>query len=264
MQIFLLTLIKSVIIQIVGVLGIFFVLGFVHAQIQFWTHKNYNRTLGWKGILWTAWIGTPVHELGHIFFAKLFRHKIHKISIFQPDEASGNLGHVEHSYNPHSLYQKIGNFFIGSAPMIFGSIILMIFLYLFVANGKEVFLPLTEQSHSITSFIASIAESLKNLFSTQNMSSWNFWLFLYMSFCIASHMAPSKADRNGMWKGFFWMLILLVLINAIVIWLGGDITSYVLSITQYLGIFIALFLYAILLSILHLMLSLVLVIIFWK
>ena len=264
MQIYLITLITAVFLQIIGVLGIFFALGFVHSKLQYFTHKNYRQTLGWKGIIWTAWIGTPIHEIGHAFFAKVFRHKINNISIFQPNEASGNLGHVDHSFNPRSLYQKIGNFFIGAAPMIFGSVVLIIFLYFFVPNGKEVFAPLAEQQNSISGFITSIIASLKNLFAPENISAWNFWLFLYISFAVSSHMAPSNQDQKGMWKGFVWLVFLVVIINAIPLALGVDITAYVLNITQYLGMLTAIFIYAILLSLLHLILSSVILLPFKK
>ena len=264
MQVYFVTLITAVFLQIAGVLGIFFALGFVHSKLQYLTHKHYRQTLGWKGILWTAWIGTPIHEIGHAFFAKVFRHKIHNITIFHPGEASGNLGHVNHSYNPKSLYQQIGNFFIGAAPMIFGSMALIIFLYFFVPNGKEVFLPLAEQQNTISGFVSSIIDSLKNLFAGENIRAWNFWLFLYVSFAVSSHMAPSKQDQKGMWKGFAWLVLLVIIINGITLALGVDITNYVLSITKYLGILTAIFVYAILLSLLHLILSAMLLLPFKK
>ena len=59
---FTLTLTKAVVIQITGVLGIFFVFGYVLAKLQEWTQKNYYLSVGWKGILWTDWFGTPIHE----------------------------------------------------------------------------------------------------------------------------------------------------------------------------------------------------------
>ena len=62
--------------QLIGVFGIFFVFGFVLSRLQRWTSSNYYRSVGWKGILWTAWLGTPIHELSHVFFAWLFRHRI--------------------------------------------------------------------------------------------------------------------------------------------------------------------------------------------
>src|SRR3989339_2044244 len=139
MQEFLLTLTQAVAIQIAGIFGIFFAFGFVLATLQEWTQKKYHQSIGWKGILWTAWMGTPIHELGHVFFAKIFRHTINEVYLFRPNPATGNLGHVDHSYRTHSWYQRIGNFFIGAAPLIWGSAVLVAMLYFLLPNGREVF-----------------------------------------------------------------------------------------------------------------------------
>jgi hypothetical protein len=255
MQEFLITLGKTVVIQIIGLFGIFFVFGIILSILQKKTHQIYMQTIGWKGILWTAWIGTPIHEFGHAFFAKLFRHKIVEISVFKPNEETGELGHVEHTFKKFSLYQRIGNFFIGSAPMIFGSIFLVLMLYFLLPNGKEIFQPLQNNTSSIFIIFTSVAKTLWNLFSIENITAWNFWLFLYMSFAIASHIAPSKKDRQGMWGGLFWLILILIIINAIALYLETDITKYILAINQYLGIFIAVFTYALIISIIHYILA---------
>lgn len=252
---YLLILGKSVLIQLLGVLGIFFLFGYILEKLQQWTQQNYHRSVGWKGILITAWIGTPIHELGHAFFAKIFHHRIDRISLFEPNEQTGGLGHVDHSYKKYSLYQRIGNFFIGAAPMIWGSIFLVTMLYFLLPNGKEIFSPLAGEISSATTFFSSLKLTFLNLFALENISTWNFWLFLYISFCIASHIAPSKQDRYGMWKGFIWIVLLLIIVNAITLGLGVDITKYILATNQYLGIFVGVFIYATIISLLHLILS---------
>ena len=262
MQEFLIVLLKSILIQLTGLFGIFFVIGFFHSVIQQKTLENYQRSLGWKGILWTAWIGTPIHEMGHAFFALIFRHKIISVRIFEPNHESGNLGHVDHSYNTKSLYQVVGNFFIGSAPMIFGSAILIIFLYSFVPNAKDIFIPLFLHFQNPWQFLQAIFQSLQNLFTLENIRHWNFWLFLYLSLAVASHMAPSKPDRHGMWRGFYWIAILLILVNIITLLLKVDITVYILNLSQYLGFFVAIFIYALLLAFLHYLISMILLILF--
>src|SRR3989339_1402398 len=262
MQEFLIVLLKSILIQLTGLFGIFFIIGFFQSILQQKTLENYQRSLGWKGILWTAWMGTPIHEMGHYFFAKVFHHRIDSVRIFEPNAESGNLGHVSHSYNTKSIYQKLGNFFIGAGPMIFGSIVLVIFLYFFVPNAKEIFNPLFASFHNPLEFLTAIYESLKNLFAIDNISQWNFWLFFYLSLAVASHMAPSKPDRRGMWSGFFWIVLLLIIINLITLLLGVDITKYVLNLSQFLGLFVSIFFYGLLLSFLHFLISVVILIVF--
>jgi len=256
MYTFFLTLLKAVVLQLLGVLGVFFALGFVLSKLQEWTQKNYMRAVGWKGILWTGWIGTPIHELGHAFFAKIFRHKVTRIALFEPNKETGELGTVEHSYSTYNLYQRIGNFFIGAAPMIFGSLFLVLMLAFLVPNGREVFAPLRE-TDSLSTVLNGVWNTLTHLFNKENILEWNFWLFLYISFCIASHIAPSKEDRRGMWNGLIWIVLISLLINALTLLFGKDITQYILHVNNYLGVFIGIFVYALILSLVHFLLSVI-------
>ncbi len=249
------TIAKITLLQLLGIFGIFFLLGYILSFIQTTTHRNYRDTVGWKGILWTAWFGTPIHELGHIIFAKIFRHKVNSFRIFAPNEETGGLGHVDHSYSKKSVYQSIGNFFIGAAPMIFGGIILTLLVHFVLPNGKEVLGPLMSETPAFGNIWPAIKNIFTGLFTVENMTSWNFWLFLYISFCISSHMAPSKQDRVGMWKGFAWIVILFLIINIFAVLLKVDPTNYILKINQYLSIFTAIFIYATVISLSHLIIS---------
>jgi len=253
MRTFFLAALLTTFTQVIGVLGIFFVFGYILALLQQKTQAWYRKTVGWKGILWTAWFGTPFHEFGHIIFAKLFRHKISEIRLFSPDEKSGNLGHVAHQYNPRNLYQQIGNFFVGAAPMIFGTIMLSLFVIFLLPNGKEIFGPLTQARPSFL-FLASLAQTLRLFFSWENLQAWNFWLFLYLSFCVVGHIAPSEEDRRGMWKGFVWLILLLLLINIITLLFSVNLTATILKVNQYLGIVFAMFIYATIIALFHFLL----------
>ena len=238
-------------LQLASLLGVFLLFGFLLSHIQAFTHRMYVRSVGWKGILWTAWMGTPIHELGHVFFAKIFRHTINEVYLFRPNPATGNLGHVDHSYRTHSWYQRIGNFFIGAAPLICGSAVLVAMLYFLLPNGREVFAPLVRELAGGRDFFSSLGESLANLFSGENIRTWNFWVFLYVSFCVASHMAPSRADQSGMWRGLFWIVALLLILNLVAVAARADITGYVLALSRSLKFLIGIFAYALLISILH-------------
>lgn len=249
----LITIITHVGIQLLACVGIFFVFGFILSKIQSVINTQYQRAFGWKGILWTAWIGTPVHELSHALIAWLFHHKIHHISLFQPNEETGGLGHVEHSYEKYSLWQQIGNFFIGAAPMIAGPIVLTALLYTFIPHARETFLPLTETTPDIRSIGMGFFASVTSLFTFVNLHVWQFWVFLYLSFCVSCHMAPSSADLRGMYRGFAWVIILLILVNTGAVLVDVSLNSYLPTVYRYLHIFTSLFLYATLLSIIHLM-----------
>ena len=228
--------------------------GFVLSRLQRWTSSNYYRSVGWKGILWTAWLGTPIHELSHVFFAWLFRHRIIKISLFKPNRETGELGHVDHSYNRLSIYQRMGSFFVGAGPMIIGPFVLTFLLYALVPNAKGVFNPLIDTFSSVSAFTTSVV-AIGKLFIVENIRSWKFWIFIYLSLCVASHLAPSRADLKTMWGGLAWIFGLVIVINAATLMLNIDLTAYVLRVNQYLGIFTAIFLYATILSVIHFIFS---------
>lgn len=254
MQDFLLNLLKTVGIQIFSIFGIFFVLGFILLQLQKATNNQYARSIGWKGILFTAWFGTPIHEIGHVVFAKLFRHKVTHIALFEPNPNTGGLGHVEHQFQPYSLYQRVGNFFIGAAPMIFGSIVLVTMLYIFVPNAKEIFASIFHEKYTLPILFSSVKNFFLGLFALENIKTSIFYAFLYLSFCIASHIAPSGQDLKNMWGGFTWMIVLLIIVNAVPVFLGVNINEYIKSSYAVMTILIAIFLYAIFISLLHLFL----------
>jgi hypothetical protein len=67
-------------------------------------------------------IGIIIHELSHLIVALLFRHHIQGVALLRiPNykiEGDTQLGYVQHTWQPSSLYQQSGNFFIGLAPLI--------------------------------------------------------------------------------------------------------------------------------------------------
>ncbi len=242
---------KVTAIQLAGIFGVFFLLGYLLSKLQKLSNENYLKALGWKGILWTAWIGTPFHELGHYLFAKIFHHKVVEIALFRPNKETGGLGHVNHSYKKSSIYQTLGNFFIGAAPMIFGTLLLFLLLSFLLPNGKGILSVLIDARTSLSSLVASIPTVFGMIFSTTNIITWQFWLFLYLSFAISSHIAPSNQDRKGMWSGFLWIVILIFLLNFAALLLRIDLTSYILKTAGYLNVLTALTLYALVMSIIH-------------
>ncbi|MFH1286828.1 MAG: hypothetical protein ABII02_03695 [Candidatus Magasanikbacteria bacterium] len=249
-------LFKISLTQILGIFGVFFVFGYVLSQLQRYIHKQYMQSVGWKGILWTGIIGTPIHEIGHYIFAKLFLHRIEKVSLFKPNKETGGLGHVNHSYHKKSIFQNIGNFFIGAAPLIFGSGVLYLLFRFFLSGSSAMFDLL--RSTDLTSFNSiwiSVRQVGSIFLSAFDASSWKWWLFLYLSFAVSSHLAPSKQDQKGMWSGFIWIVCIIIIINTIALFAQSNITSSVLGLSQYLRFLTAIFLYATFVSVLHFLIA---------
>lgn len=96
---------------------------------------------------------------------------------------------------------------------------------------------------------------LKNIFFTifspTNLHSVQFWIWLYFSFAIATHLAPSWEDQKTMWRGLVWIVIILIIANASALLLNYNLTPYLLKIKAYEGIFIFAFWYALAVSLIH-------------
>jgi len=85
---------------------------------------------GWNGLLVTAWIGTPIHELSHYIAAKLSGHQIIELKLFKPDSRTGSFGYVRHSYDSNNFYQAIiGNTIIAIAPFFGGALAIYFLMY---------------------------------------------------------------------------------------------------------------------------------------
>jgi len=229
--------------QILWIWGPLFIIGLALYFVTKLRDKAFAGSIGQKAELFlTGWVGTPVHEMGHATFCVLFRHTITEAKFFSPDE-NGTLGYVKHEYNPKSTYQQIGNFFIGMAPMLFGTVVIYALL--------GVLLPQYSDGNW---------EIFKNFFNADNLSNWRFWLFLYLSIGIASHMKLSASDLKGATGGFTTLLCLIFLVNFIAnifFVFGLKELTVVAWLTEKMDVFITLFysimLYALAVSILYLL-----------
>ena len=180
--------------------------------------------LGFGGILITAWIGTPIHELGHALMCFVFHHKVRDVQLFNPDRTTGVLGYVNHSYNPKSIYQKIGNFFIGIAPILSGTGVIMLLLAVLLPNECRDMMTAIKgfQWPNEISFASlgvikdSIAQLFGILFTQKNLKSVVFWIFMYLAVSISSHMALSKADLKGASSGIGAMYLIIVIANIVI------------------------------------------------
>ena len=134
--------------------------------------------------------------------------------------------------------------------MIFGSLVLYLLFRFLLPGTTFLDLPLYTDS-SLSLIFSTIKQTLSGLLTLSSFSTWQFWLFLYLSFCVASHLAPSRQDQKVMIHGFLWLLVVLLLINIAAILIGVNITDFIVSTNHFLGIFIALFTYALIISLIH-------------
>jgi len=241
--------------QIIWLFGPLFLIGFA----LYWVSKLRNQALakaiGGKVCLFlTGWVGTPVHQAGQALFCVIFGHKISEIKFFS-SQKDGTTGYIKHEYNPRSIYQKLGNFFIGVAPMFFGALVIYVLLWIFVpwCLPQEL-----DEGIRITGW-----KIFKNIiFNSDNFGNWRFWVFFYLSLSIASHAALNANDLKGTVPSFFILLGLIFLVNLVAsafLKYGLDSLSFTHLFTGKIDIMLSLFysimLYALAISVLYLIFS---------
>lgn len=260
---FILDVLKISTIEILYITGITILVGYLLGFLEKLINTNMQRALGYKGILVTAWLGTPVHELGHAIMCIIFGHKINRIKILQLNSSDGTLGFVEHSYNNKNIYQRIGNFFIGIGPILSGIFVLLISIYLLLPNSINVFQHSLNNNLSYNkidfgliklSLLSSIS-LIKFVFTLSNLTKLGFWIFIIIAFDVSSHIALSKPDIKGAEDGLITLYILMIFSNIVAKGFNVNTLDYVIKITKYNVYFTSLLFIALIFSIISFFIS---------
>ena len=215
------------------------ILGIIEDRANFFTW----RVVGRKGIMATAWIGTPIHELGHLLMCRLFKHKIIKFKLLDLKDPDGILGYVNHEWDRKSLYQNIGNFFIGMGPIFSGTAVLILGMYIFLPNSFATFAnystlnPGMPETNIFTKILALTAELFKSIFSAENVTSASFWIYFALAIGVSSHIALSREDFKGAGRGLVTIFTFILLVNVAALILNANISDFftgILALNVYL------------------------------
>jgi len=234
-------------------IGVFLVPGLVLALIMNYESRFVvRRALLTMGDRWYlglfGWLGTIVHELGHVIFCLIFRHKIISMKLFDPDLETGILGRVEQTYNSKSVYQLVGNFFIGLGPILLGTAIICLLSYLLLGinpfkladnfNMGSSYMPSWDALMQIFQILWTSSTILVyKLFSWHNLSGWQLYVFIYLAFAIGSSITLSPSDIKASLKGFSVILILIFIFNLATIWAGDFVSNIMTGIVGYFRVF---------------------------
>jgi hypothetical protein len=272
---FLKLVVMTTVSQLAWLLGLLFFFGFILYLLARFTRNTYMKSAGRRlDVIATGWIGTPIHELGHMFFCLIFGHRVDEFRLYKLNNGDGTLGYVNHSYDPANIYHRIGNFFIGVGPIIFGAMVLYALLYFLVPNRQVLLEGIHSHSQFIIAgirgeyskapgaFLDTIRFTTANLFTSASLSDYRFWIFLYLAMCISSHMELSPPDIKGAWKGLISLVLFFLLLNLIILgfeatgmnsemgswWHYLKIETYETGINKWVGMFAVLFVFATIIS----------------
>lgn len=246
-------IITNFLYQIIFTVGVIVAFGLLIALCR----KAFCRIAGDKGtkiLLITGAVGTPIHELSHALMCIIFGHKIVEMKLYHPDSDDGTLGYVNHTFNPRNLYHQIGNFFIGVAPILCGSGVLLLLMYLLVPG---VYSEVTEELQFIgllstdffdlstyAGYLDLFWQVISDIFDFTNSGNILWWIFVILGLMISSHMELSTADIKGGFKGFLFMAGVLLVADIIMYFISLSVlesvtaamTSFAISIASFLAI----------------------------
>lgn len=263
---------SKTLIDLFRLFGNIIIFGFILYVLSSMTRRIFAKTLSPKAELYiTGWIGTPIHELSHALFCIIFNHQINDIKLFTAK--SDTIGYVLHSYDSRSWYQQIGNFFIGVGPIIIGTIIVYILFLILAPELKyDIFYIKIDKSSDILNMalsgISNIFISILNIFANivksvidnRSFKNIGFWIFVYLSIAVASHMELSPADISHAWKGMLFIfacsLILNTFLLTIKILFNIEIPQYIISlIDKTLNTYSALLIFSCIISLFNFLIS---------
>lgn len=238
-------LIIKTIVDTLYLTGMIITIGFILGILRENSMRNFQKSFGWNAVVITSIIGVPIHELSHAILCLIFRHKISKMVLLQKRDEDGTLGYVNHSYNTASIYQQMGNFFIGVAPIFGGISVIIALMYYFIPNSYNDFIAIslnnlqvqTIDGNTIKGILESYWELIKIIFSIQNFTNPYFLLFLFLSICISTHISLSSADIKGASKGLIMIFIIVFFSNILGpsnIYIAKIILRYNLILTGFL------------------------------
>ncbi len=196
-------------------LGIIYIFGYIIYLID---KLIFKLGINHKVYIATGIIGTVIHEFSHALMCILFNHKITEMKLFSPSD-DGTLGYVTHTYHKKNIYHRIGNFFIGIAPILGGTLVIYLLLYFLLPNSC---LEIINNNTSLYNYIADgnylhilkyFWSNVKIIFSSYN--SWQLYLFLFISMFICMHMNLSGADVKGSLGGLPFIIIILLVVNGL-------------------------------------------------
>ena len=159
-------------VLVVGFFSGFIIIGLVLHYIEKIKKKHIPKDI-WK---YTAVVGIPVHETGHLTIAALFGCEIFDVKLLDLKERDGTYGYVT-----YGIYQTIphyvGMLFINAGPLILATFLLWLPVYLGAGASIEDHSPI---------------EAMR-MFWGQYDVIW-FWLFLIGGFFIAPYASLSPND----------------------------------------------------------------------
>ena len=185
---------------------------------------NYQIYFGFLGII--------IHELSHLIVALLFGHHITGVRLLMMPK-NGVAGFVNHSYLKRSIIARLGNVFIGIAPVIGGSLsIYLIFEYVLDPNLQINTIYHVLSASNINSLIGVLKANI-GMFFSRNALLWLMAILIIINITIGC-FDLSDVDLSNTKIALIPMVIFLAILLLIAGYLGFSKT--ILTMTIFIAI----------------------------
>ena len=213
----------QILLMILLFILITYVYGLIYVFIGNIVSREIQRNFGWKGFCIFGAIGVPFHELTHWIMCKIFLHKVTEVELFRPKKGKQDhiLGFVRHEYKK-TKYRQMGNFFIGAAPMMLGTGVIILLFKLLYPNSFDLIKPVGLTLLGFKVLLQNSITFLIYIFQSSNIFSWKFLLFIFFLIAISAHIDMSWVDIKGSLSG----VPLFIIISFILAVYIGRVMGY--------------------------------------
>ena len=244
-------------------LGIVVICGLCVSFFRFLFEKMLGGRWGYRVVLATSIVGTPIHELGHALMCLLFGHRITAMALWQPRAKDGTIGFVTHTFNRRNPYHVLGNLFIGVGPIFSGMAVLTLAVWLGFPSAFGGFIAAAHQAAQSGDIPGMLFEGLsllprmgQELIGGDPTSLWRSIPAILLILAVSQHISLSVEDIKGALRAVPLYLLLIVILTVICGLLGGTVMDAVLGgLALFSGYMTAFFLLALAASLIQIVLA---------
>ena len=184
-------------------------------------------------ILAASALSTPLRELGHAMMAVLTLHRIEDFCLLNVYDPDGELGFVEHSYNPRNPIAVLGNFLYALGPVVTGlGTVLLIFLVCFHGVLPPFFAEIAALGEAGADFGAYALAALSlipKMFASgeAGVLARIVGCVLLLAICFCAHVTPT--ELMDAISGFFVFAVLAALSTGILLLFDDRVMRIALS-----------------------------------